>query len=98
MPEGQQAGFLAIAAVFGLVWLLIFTTAVAITCVVRHTLYASILAVGAVVLFVIAIFWRATTIGEPPSSAYLLGMFGGACLLTTVLGWWLAKRDVVVYQ
>jgi hypothetical protein len=96
--EDDRGAFFSTIAIVGLVWLLVFATAAAVTCVVRHTLYASILVVGAVVLFMTAVFWRATTMGEQPSNAYLVSMFAATCLFTTALGWWLAKRDIVAYQ
>src|SRR5437764_15316021 len=40
VPEGQIGGFVVTIAAFGALWLLVFATAVATTCVVRHTLYA----------------------------------------------------------
>src|SRR5437764_546166 len=98
VPVEQLSGFFFMIASCGLLWLLMFAIAVATTCLVRHTLYASILAVGVVTMLVVATFWKAVTTGEPPSAVYVLGMLSGACLAFTLLGWWLAKRDIVAYQ
>jgi hypothetical protein len=98
LPSQQNKEFIYTAISWGLVWLLAFAVAVATTCVVRHTLYASILTVGIVLLYTIAVFWQNSTTGHPPSNEYVVASFGVGSLTATALGWWFAVRDLVAYQ
>lgn len=98
LPADQAVEFVLVTVAWGLAWLLVFAVAAATACVVRHTLYASILTTGVVIAFVATVFWRASTTGIPPSSAYVVAVISGGVFAATLAGWWLAVRDVVAYQ
>lgn len=84
-----------------LLWALAFSLALTMTCLFRQPLRASVLTIGAVALLYVAVQacfgsfspWEA---GAP--LGVLIAVFTVALVASTIAGWWIAVRDVALFQ
>jgi hypothetical protein len=83
-----------------LLWSVTFTFALTATCLVRKPGYAAILAFGGMNLFYAIVEGTSHMLGlgEPNAAPLVLVVpaFVSAFIVSTVVGWWAAEKDVVV--
>jgi len=84
-----------------LLWTLAFSLALTMTCLVRQALRASILTVGAVAILysAVQICYGSFSPWEPGAPlGVLIAVFIVALVVSTLAGWWVAVRDMALFQ
>jgi ABC-type transport system involved in multi-copper enzyme maturation permease subunit len=83
-----------------LLWELAFSLALTMTCLFRQALRASILTVGAVAILYCAVqTCYGFSLVEPGAPlGVLIAVFAAALVGSTLAGWWVAVRDVALFQ
>jgi hypothetical protein len=84
-----------------LLWALAFSLALTMTCLFRQALRASILTIGAVALLYCAVqvsFGSFSPWEEGAPLGVLVAVFALALVASTLAGWWVAVRDVALFQ
>jgi hypothetical protein len=84
-----------------LLWALAFSLALTMTCLFRQALRASILTIGAVAILYCAVqacYTSFSSWGAGAPLGVLIAVFTVALVASTFAGWWIAVRDVALFQ